>query len=92
MRICWTQPAVDDLTVICDYLQEHESPALAQRVAQTVYGAAQSLSQFPKKGRPGREPDTRELVIQRYPYIVVYRVRADAVEIIRVLHTSQRWP
>ena len=39
-----------------------------------------------------REPDTRELVIQRYPYIVVYELRADAVAILRVLHTSQQWP
>ena len=92
MHIRWTQPAVYDLTGICDYLEKHESAALAERVAQAVYDAAHSLSPFPKKGRPGREPDTRELIIQRYPYIVVYELRADAVAILRVLHTSQQWP
>jgi toxin ParE1/3/4 len=92
MHIRWTQPAVSDLTGICDYLEKHETAALAQRVAQAVYDAAHSLAPFPKKGRLGREPDTRELVIQHHPYIVVYELRADAVQILRVLHTSQQWP
>jgi plasmid stabilization system protein ParE len=47
MRIRWTQPAVADLTTICDYLQAHETNVLAQTVAQTVYRAVQSLSKFP---------------------------------------------
>jgi toxin ParE1/3/4 len=92
MRVRWTQPAATDLTAICDYLEEHESPALARRVAQTVYSAVQSLLPFPAKGRPGREPGTRELVIQRYPYIVIYELRAESIDILRVLHTSQQWP
>jgi plasmid stabilization system protein ParE len=71
MRVRWTQPAAGDLTAICDYLEYHESPALARRVAQAVYSAVQSLSPFPAKGRRGRLPETRELLIQRYPYIVI---------------------
>lgn len=92
MHIRWTEPAVSDLTGICDYLQEYESPALARTVAKTVYRAAQSLSKFPMKGRIGREAYTRELVINRYPYIVVYRLQADSVHILRILHASQQWP
>lgn len=92
MRVRWTQPAVSDLTGICDYLESHESTAVAERVAQTIYGAAESLAPFPKKGRSGREPNTRELVIQRYPYILVYELRPDAIGILRVLHSSQKFP
>ena len=92
MRIRWTPPAVNDFTAICDYLETHENPKLARRVAQTIFDAAQSLAVFPKKGRPGREPDTRELVIQRYPYVLVYHLTPAAVEIWRVLHTSQKFP
>jgi toxin ParE1/3/4 len=92
MRIRWTEPAVADLTGICDYLQEYESPTLARTVAQAVYRAAQLLSKFPMKGRIGREADTRELVISRYPYIVVYRLQADSVHILRILHASQQLP
>lgn len=27
-----------------------------------------------------------------YPYIIPYRVKDGAVEILRVFHTSRRWP
>ena len=37
-------------------------------------------------GHIGRVPLTRELIIGVTPWIVVYRVRADAVEPIRGLH------
>jgi toxin ParE1/3/4 len=37
---------------------------------------------------------TRELVIGRTPFIVVYRVKPKAkrIELLRVLHGSQQWP
>ena len=92
MRIRWTQPAVSDLTGICDYLEVNENPTLAHRVAQAIFDAAHSLVPFPNKGRPGHEPGTRELVIQRFPYLVVYELSDNAIEILRVLHTSQQWP
>jgi toxin ParE1/3/4 len=27
-----------------------------------------------------------------YPYIVPYRIKDDAVEVLRVFHTSRKWP
>jgi plasmid stabilization system protein ParE len=26
------------------------------------------------------------------PYIVVYRIKADVIEILRILHGAQKWP
>ena len=43
-------------------------------------------------GRAGRVNGTRELVVSRTPYVVVYRIRGQEVCIVRVLHTAQRWP
>jgi toxin ParE1/3/4 len=43
-------------------------------------------------GRPGRVPGTRELVIAHMPYIVPYRVRGEAIQILRVYHSARRWP
>lgn len=91
MQIRWMSHAASDLTTICDYLAVHESAEFAQRVARSIYTRIDSLSRFPHMGRPGREPDTRELVIQRYPYVVIY-VLSDVITILRVLHTSQKWP
>ena len=34
----------------------------------------------------------RELVVSGGPFIVAYRVGADQIEILRVLHGARRWP
>jgi plasmid stabilization system protein ParE len=60
MRIRWTDPAVRDLTNICDYIHDHDAPAAARRVALIIYQAVASLSEFPNRGRSGRRPNTRK--------------------------------
>ncbi|QBN93012.1 type II toxin-antitoxin system RelE/ParE family toxin (plasmid) [Xanthomonas oryzae pv. oryzae] len=52
------------------------------------------LIQHPEMGRPGRRDGTRELVISRTPFIVVYSLkpRAGRIELIRFLHGKQQWP
>ena len=92
MRIRWTKSAVSDLTSICDYIEEHDSAPAARRIALAIYEHVNSLKQFPRRGRPGHRPNTRELVFPSLPYFAVYRVREDVVEINRILHGAQRWP
>jgi len=92
MRIRWTEPAARDLEGICDYIKEHDGLAAARRVALQVYGGVGALAQFAHRGRPGRKPGTRELVFQRLPFLAVYRVREDVIEINRILHGAQKWP
>jgi toxin ParE1/3/4 len=92
MRIRWTQAATHDLTSICDYIEEHDTPATARRVALRVYRSVTSLDKFPHRGRRGRKADTRELVVTNLPYVVIYRVRENVVEVIRILHGAQDWP
>ena len=43
-------------------------------------------------GGLGQIAGTRELVIPGLPYLVIYRVHADQVEILRVFHTARDWP
>jgi toxin ParE1/3/4 len=69
-----------------------ERPVSAGRQAGSVVAAAHSLTRFPMSGRAGRCPGTRELVVARTPLIIAYRLRADNIEILRVLHGRQRWP
>jgi toxin ParE1/3/4 len=51
-----------------------------------------SLTQFPYRGRPGRKVNTRELVFSGLPYLAVYRIREEIIEIVRILHGAQKWP
>ncbi len=91
MRLRWTQAALADLTAIRDYIAE-ESPEGASVVARRILDSLEQLEQLPRIGRPGRVPNTRELVVGRTPYLVAYRVKGDFIELLRVLHGAQKWP
>ena len=92
MRIRWTEPAAHDLTRICDYIEERVSNEAARRVALFLYQRVSTLVEFPEKGRPGRKSGTRELVLPSSPYLAIYRIRGDTVEILRIVHGAQNWP
>lgn len=88
MRIRWTAAAADDLEHIRNYLREHR-PDFADPTVRELYEATLSLKTSPRRGRPGRETGTRELVVQRLPYIVAYRIRHETIEILHIFHASQ---
>jgi toxin ParE1/3/4 len=92
MRIRWTEPAARDLTHICDFIEEHDSSSTARRLALSIHTRVSALVEFSERGRPGRKSGTRELVFAGLPYLAVYRLRGDAVEILRILHGAQDWP
>ena len=92
MLVRWTSPAADDLTIICDYTEDRFGAAQARRAAVAIYDAADFLKDMPHRGRSGRKPGTRELIVSGFPFIVIYRVGKEAVEIVRILHGSQQWP
>lgn len=91
MRVRWLRKALRNLDEEAAYIANDDSAA-ARIVVERVLNAVAMLAQQPDMGRPGRVPGTRELVVQRTRYIVPYRVRGDAVEILRVFHTSRRLP
>jgi plasmid stabilization system protein ParE len=43
-------------------------------------------------GQPGRVIGTRELIVPGIPYVVAYRVRENAVQVLAVIHSAQQWP
>ena len=74
-----------------DYLTEHY-PHLARPTVLELYEAIRSLKTFPQRGRPGREPGTHELVFSRLPYIAVYRIKEQTVEVLHIHHAAQNRP
>ncbi len=83
--------AIEDREAIFDYI-ETESPRSAILVDDRIESQIGTLRQFPQLGREGRVADTRELVIDRTPYIAVDDVDKNRVRVLRVLHTSLPWP
>jgi len=91
MRVRWLRKALRNLDEEAAYIAA-DDPAAARLVVQRVFEAVAQLAEQPGLGRPGRVPNTRELVVLHTRYIVPYRVRSGVVEILRVFHTSRRPP
>jgi toxin ParE1/3/4 len=91
MQLRWSPAAAEDLFRIIEYIRQ-ENASAAQRIAKTIYESAGSLKSFPNKGRTGRVEGTRELPLPPLPFVVVYRIRKDIVEIANVIHGAQKWP
>jgi toxin ParE1/3/4 len=64
----------------------------AADIARRIREAVQILAKYPGAGRVGRVPDTREVGVSGTPYVLPYRIKANALEILRVLHGAQKWP
>lgn len=86
----WSELARCDLLSIVEYIAD-DNPDAAQRLKDDIEAKAAKLPQNPELYRPGRVPGTREMVTSAN-YIVVYRVGAEHVRILRVLHAAQQWP
>lgn len=91
MQIRWTNPAIDDFKTISYRIEQQRNLATANRVCRHIYDAVQTLRRHPHAGRPGIEPETRELVITTAPYIVTYRLQSAAVEVLHIWHGAQDW-
>lgn len=91
MRVEWTPRAGSDRENPIDYIAQ-DSPAAALNQLDEIEEQTDRLADYPKLGRPGRVKGTRELVVSRTPFIVVYRIRSGAVQILRLLHGAQQWP
>jgi toxin ParE1/3/4 len=91
LRIRWTEQASADLDSVEAYISQ-DSPAGAIKTVLGIIEAVEQLREFPALGRAGRVAGTRELVIPGKPYIVPYRVKGGAIEILGVLHAAREWP
>lgn len=91
MIIKWLDDAIYDLQALRQYIAQ-DKPSAANRLAKQILKAVNLLSDQPSMGRPGRVLGTRELIVSSTPYIVPYRVKNNAIEILRVLHVAMEWP
>ena len=91
MRVKWTRMALLNLDNAIEYIAE-DRPMSAKEVGQKIWDSAKMLADHPGMGRPGRVPGTRELVISGLPFILPYIERDGTIFILRVLHTSMKWP
>jgi toxin ParE1/3/4 len=86
-NIVWTEDAVEHLEAIVTYVSVYD-PAAAQRLAQRLIELADSLAEFPQRGRDAGD-GRREMTVV-WPYILRYRVQGDTVFILRIRHGARQ--
>jgi toxin ParE1/3/4 len=89
--LVWLRRAINDRDAQLDYIAQ-DNPLLAVSQGDRIEKQMDQLLQQPQMGRPGRKQVTRELVISRTPFIVVYRLKGKRIELSRLLHGAQMWP
>jgi toxin ParE1/3/4 len=91
MKIKWVRLALADLEEAAEFISK-DNPEAARKMIRRIWAAAQLLAEHPESGRAGRVPGTRELIIGGTPFILPYRVKDNTLQILRVLHSSRKWP
>jgi toxin ParE1/3/4 len=91
MKIRWLRTALRNLDEEIGYVAA-ANPAAAERMLGRILQAIGHLATQPAMGRPGRVAGTRELVVPATHFLIAYRVRGDAMEILRVFYTSRNPP
>ena len=91
MPVQWTVSAGRDRENAINYIAKDSLTAALSQL-DAIEGQTDRLADDPTLGRPGRVKGTRELVVNRSPFMVVYRIKGERVQILRVLHGAQQWP
>ncbi|MBK5275844.1 MAG: type II toxin-antitoxin system RelE/ParE family toxin [Desulfuromonadales bacterium] len=91
MKLSWLPVAINERYDQLEYIAL-DDPRAAISQDEEIEQQTNLLTTQPKMGRTGRVKGTRELVISRTPFIAVYRIEGQRIEILRFLHGAQKWP
>ena len=89
MKVIWTDPAIEDLRALRDYIGRDSDFYDADMVEQMVL-SVEKLLQFPRMGRvvpETQDESIRELLHQNYR--IIYRITGERIEILTIIHGSR---
>ena len=90
MKIRWTNPAVEDIRAIRDFVAR-DSETAAISLVKKIIASPEQLTLFPKMGRVVPElgnPAVRELIVERN-YRVIYHLKEPFLYILGIVHVKQ---
>ena len=88
-QIKWTEPALEDINEIAEYIAL-DKPGAAKRLVQNIFESVKRLKEFPDSGRvPIEISDSRyrELIVG--PCRIFYRVDKDVVYVLYVMRSER---
>ena len=88
-RLIWTEPALQDLEQIADYIALDDHRA-ACRLVQTVFEKSELLETFPEMcPRPHDLPDSRYSHLIVGPLRIFHRIEGETVFIVYVMRSER---
>jgi len=91
MKLKWTRLSLQDMQNLYEYIAGDNLRA-AKKIISRIREAADKLKIYPHMGKAGRISYTRELVIVATPYIIVYIIDGESIQIVSVIHGARRRP
>lgn len=91
MKIRLTKAAIRDLREAQTHIAADSEEAAFQLVVR-LDKAITLLGERPTIGRPTSHQGIREWSVPGLPFLIPYRIAADAIEILRIFHTSRMRP
>ena len=88
MRFIFHPQADAELDEAAGYYDE-QSPRLGLEFLEEVYATVARITVYPHAGSPCSK-NTRRCILNRFPYGVIYRVRAGLVDVIAVANLQRR--
>ncbi|HBA82591.1 MAG TPA: plasmid stabilization protein [Verrucomicrobia bacterium] len=88
-QLIWTEPALNDLQTIAEYIAL-DKPDAAQRFVQQVFSGVERLTRFPRSGSiPSEIPRLpyRQIIVS--PCRIFYRLNDDDIVIVFVMRSEQ---
>ncbi|HYD87367.1 MAG TPA: type II toxin-antitoxin system RelE/ParE family toxin [Vitreimonas sp.] len=90
MEVVWAESARREFDAAIAFINA-ESPSGARRIGERILAAVALLEHFPEIAPASpRHRNLRQLAAPRTPYLVIYRVHANRVEIRAIVHAKQR--
>ena len=93
MRLVYSEPALDDLIRLREFIEEHD-PAAARRIAVDLLSRIEKLCEFPDMGRAVAQApvvdSARDFIVGNY--IVRYATHLELLVILRIWHHYENRP
>lgn len=89
-QIIWTEPALQDLNEIAEYIALDKVSA-ANKLVQKVFSCTERLEQLPKSGRkPPELSNSRYLELVVNPCRIFYRAEKEKIYILYVMRSERK--
>ena len=90
MSVDFTDRALADLAPIDGWLTRNGSPEIAENQLARLLNRARSLMEYPRRG-PRLGAEARSMSVAATPYVLLYRVIDDGVQILRIRNNREDW-